>query len=41
VCSAPLHGPMFELANQNKAQPDSYRAAVFLAQDIAACRKAQ
>ena len=41
VCSAPLHGPMFELANQNKAQPDSYRAAVFLAQDIAGCRKAQ
>ena len=41
VCSAPLHGPMFELANQNKALPESYRKAVFLAQDIAISRKAQ
>ena len=41
VCAAPLHGPMFELANLNKAQPDSYRAAVFLAHDVAVSRKEQ
>lgn len=41
VCTAPMHGPMFDLANQNKAVPDSYRKAVFLAVDIVGCRKAQ
>ena len=41
VCSAPLHGPMFELANRNQALPDSYRAAVFLAHDIVVSRKAE
>ena len=34
VCTAPMHGPAFELANVNKAEPDSYRNAVYLAVDI-------
>ena len=41
VCAAPLHGPAFDLANQNLAVPDSYRKAVFLAADIVAHRKEQ
>ena len=41
VCAAPLHGPMFELANLNKAQPDSFRAAVFLAHDVVISRRAE
>lgn len=34
VCTAPLHGPAYDIANMNKAIPDSYRKAVFLAADI-------
>jgi 4-hydroxythreonine-4-phosphate dehydrogenase len=34
VCTAPLHGPAFDVANMNKAVPDSYRRAVYLAVDI-------
>ena len=34
VCAAPLHGPAFDVANTNKAVPDSYRRAVYLAVDI-------
>ena len=41
VCASPLHGPAFDIANQNKAEPDSYRKAVFLAADIVAHRKEQ
>lgn len=41
VCAAPLHGPAFDIANQNMAEPDSYRKAVFLAADIVGHRKEQ
>ena len=41
VCAAPLHGPAFDIANQNQAVPDSYRKAVFLAADIVGHRKEQ
>ena len=41
VCAAPLHGPAFDLANLNKAQPDSYRKALFLASDIISQRRRQ
>lgn len=41
VCAAPMHGPAFDIANQNKAVPDSYRKALFLAADIIRCRKEQ
>lgn len=41
VCAEPLHGPCFELANMNKAQPESYRRAAFLAADIIRHRKEQ
>lgn len=41
VCAAPMHGPAFDIVNTNKALPDSYRMAVYLARDIAASRKAQ
>jgi 4-hydroxy-L-threonine phosphate dehydrogenase PdxA len=36
-----MHGPAFELANANKAEPDSYREAVYLAADIVNWRKNQ
>lgn len=39
VCVAPLQGPRFDLANQNKSNPDALRKAVFLATDIANSRK--
>ena len=39
VCTAPMHGAAFELVNGNKAEPDAYRKAVFLAMDIANQRK--
>jgi len=39
VCTEPLHGPAFEIANMNQAVPDSYRKAVFLAEDVANHRK--
>ena len=41
VCAAPMHGPAFDVANQNKAVPDSYRRAVYLAVDVARCRMEQ
>ena len=41
VCTAPMHGPAFELANANKADPDAFRKAVFLAVDIAQQRNAK
>ena len=41
VCTAPLHGPAYDIANMNKAVPDSYRKAVFLAVDIANHRREQ
>jgi 4-hydroxythreonine-4-phosphate dehydrogenase len=40
VCAAPMHGPAFDVANMNKAEPDSYRRAIYLATDIVNCRKA-
>jgi 4-hydroxythreonine-4-phosphate dehydrogenase len=41
VCAAPMHGPAFDVANQNRAVPDSYRRAVYLAVDVARCRMEQ
>ena len=41
VCAAPMHGPAFDVANQNRAEPDSYRRAVYLAVDVARCRMEQ
>ncbi len=39
VCAAPMHGPAFDIANANQAEPDDYRMAVFLATDVANHRK--
>ena len=39
VCTSPLHGPAFDIANTNKADPDAYRKAVYLATDIVNSRK--
>lgn len=39
VCTAPMHGPAFDIANTNQAVPDDYRKAVFLATDIVNSRK--
>ena len=41
VCTAPLHGPAYDIANQNQAEPDSYRKAVFLAADVVSHRREQ
>ena len=41
VCAAPLHGPAYDIANMNKAVPDSYRKAVFLACDVVNWRRQQ
>ena len=41
VCAAPMHGPAFDVANQNRAVPDSYRRAAYLAVDVARCRMEQ
>ena len=41
VCAAPLHGPAYDIANQNQAVPDSYRKAVFLAADVVNHRREQ
>ena len=41
VCAAPMHGPAFDVANHNRAEPDSYRRAVYLAVDVARCRMEQ
>lgn len=40
VCTAPLHGPSFDIANANQASPDALRKAVYLAMDIVSQRKA-
>lgn len=39
VCAAPMHGPAFDIANANQAEPDDYRKAVYLAADIVNSRK--
>lgn len=39
VCTAPLHGPNFDIANTNTASPDALRKAVYLAVDILKNRK--
>lgn len=39
VCTAPLHGPGFDIANANQASPDALRQAIYLAMDIVNCRK--
>ena len=39
VCTAPLHGAGFDIANANQASPDSLRKAVFLAADIVKQKK--
>lgn len=39
VCTAPLHGPAFDIANTKKADPTAYRQAVYLATDIVAKRQ--
>jgi 4-hydroxythreonine-4-phosphate dehydrogenase len=41
VCAAPLHGPAYDIANQNKAVPDAYRKAIFLAADVVCHRNEQ
>ena len=41
VCAAPMHGPAFDIVNTNKALPDAYRKAVYLARDVAARRMEQ
>ena len=41
VCAAPLHGPAYDIANQNKAVPDAYRKAIFLAYDVVSHRREQ
>ena len=39
VCTAPLHGPAFDIANTKQADPDAFRKAVFLAIDILGNKK--
>ena len=39
ICTAPMHGPAFDIANANLASPDSFRRALYLAIDIAANRQ--
>ena len=34
VCTAPMHGPAFDIANTDQASPDSFRRALYLAIDI-------
>jgi len=34
VCTAPLQGPAFDIANTNAASPEAFRKAVYLALDI-------
>lgn len=41
VCTAPFHGPAFDIANTNAASPDAFRKAVYLAVDILKNRKGQ
>lgn len=39
VCTAPLHGPGFDIANANQASPDALRQAIYLAMDIVKQKK--
>ena len=39
VCTAPMHGPDFDMANTNQASPDALRKAVYLAIDILGHRR--
>lgn len=39
VCTAPLHGPGFDIANANQASPDALRKAIYLAMDVLNCRR--
>ena len=39
VCTAPLHGPGFDIANTNQASPEPLRKALYLAVDIVNQRK--
>lgn len=39
VCTAPLHGPGFDIANTNQASPDALRKAIYLAMDIVKQKK--
>lgn len=39
VCTAPLHGPGFDIANTNQASPDALRRAIYLAMDIVKQKK--
>ncbi len=39
VCTAPMNGPAFDIANANKASADSFRRALYLAIDIVANRQ--
>jgi 4-hydroxythreonine-4-phosphate dehydrogenase len=40
VCTAPLHGPAFDIANTKQASPDAFRKAIYLAFDILKNRQA-
>ena len=39
VCTAPLHGPAFDIANTKQASPDALRKALFMALDIIRTKK--
>ena len=39
VCTAPMHGSCFDIANTNQASPDALRQAIYLAMDIVQCRR--
>lgn len=39
VCTGPVHGAAFDIANTNHASPDAFRKAVYLAADVARNRK--
>ena len=39
ICTAPMHGPAFDIANTDQASPDSFRRALYLAIDIVTNRQ--
>ncbi len=39
VCTAPMHGPGFDIANANQASPDALRKAIYLAMDMVKQKK--
>ena len=39
VCTAPMHGPDFDIANTDQASPDALRQAIYLAMDIVKQKK--